>query len=302
MKKSRYQIKFLDMLIVSAICVIGIVFGSIFDWKLANLVYNPNSGLGAFFETFGESIAYAMIPLGGVFVFKALFPQKKVKWKILGISVLILANISCIYFLGDSFTYAHNDYGRRLNTFPSYLVATILSLLFTLLFSWVIRKDASSSYLLQAGVIILLARFAQFILMHGLKVLAARPRYRFLVNTDLNTNGEIFHAWWEFDFRGLSISDNYKSWPSGHCATASQLFLLPLLYPVRKGTRKNGRTRLFVFSFAVALLIAYSRRVYGAHFLSDVSFGLLVGSLCAYLSTAMMYVLVGKKKRRQEEQ
>ncbi len=302
MKKSRYQIKFLDILIVSAICVIGIIFGSLFDWKLANLVYNPNSGLGSFFETFGESIAYAMIPLGGVLIFKALIQQKERKWKALGIAVLVLANLACIYFLGDSFTFAHNDYGRRLNTVPSYLVATILSLLFTLLFYWVIRNDASSSYLLQAGIIILMARFIQFVLMHGLKVLAARPRYRFLVNPNLNTDDEIFRQWWEFHFRGLSISDNYKSWPSGHCATAAQLLLLPLLYPVRKGQRKNGRTRLFVFSLAVDLLIAYSRMVYGAHFLSDVSFGLLVGSLCAYLSTAVRYALVGKKKRRQEEQ
>ena len=114
MKKSRYQIKNIERIIVAAICIIGILFGSFFDLKIAEKIYNPYSGFGAFFETYGESIAYARIPLGGVLIFKGTFKNQKRWMKFLGIGIFVLSLLVCIYFLADSFTYEHNDYGMRL--------------------------------------------------------------------------------------------------------------------------------------------------------------------------------------------
>lgn len=301
MKKSRYQVKLAERLLIALIAVAGIVTGSFLDLKIAQSVYNPDSGFGAFFETFGESIAYARIPLGGVLLFKGFFDKKTAYKKAIAVLFLILSDLACIYFLADSFTYAHNDYGRRLNTVPSYIVATIITLAFSALFFFVILNE-NKSYLLQIGFIILVSRLAQFIVMKVLKNRAARPRYRYLVDSSLNTSGDTFRNWWQFDFHGFgSLADSFKSWPSGHTATAAQLLLLPLIYPVLKWKLPMGRTRLFFLSLIIVIRIAFSRRVYGAHFLSDVSFGLFVGAFMAYLTTFVSYRLIGKKKMQEKE-
>ncbi len=297
MKKSRYQIKNIEMIIIGIICLIGIVFGSFFDWQIAQKIYNPYSGFGAFFETYGESIAYARIPLGGVLIFKGTRKCQKLWSKLLGIGIFILSLLACIYFLADSFTYSHNDYGMRLETIPSYIIASIIVFAFTAIF-FAIIKDTNSSYLIQIGAIILVSMLAQFLIMSFLKVLACRPRYRFLVDSTLNTDGIVFHSWWQFNFHGFkSLGDSFKSWPSGHSATASQILLLPLIYPALKWQWKGGRSLLFVIGLFITLLIAFSRRVYGAHFLSDVSFGILVGSLTAFLVNRTRYLVVGRKQR-----
>lgn len=300
MKKSRYQIKYLDLIIVAAICVLGIIFGSVFDLKIAQKVYNPDSGYGAFFETFGESIAYARIPLGGTLIFKGAYKNKTLWKKIVGYAVFVLSLLACIYFLADSFTFAHNDYGRRRETVPSYLMVARITLAFTSLFFAILSED-NSSYLIQIGAIMLVARLGQFVVRKGLKILNARPRYRFIVDPLLNTDGIAFRSWWQFRFQGFSIPDSFKSWPSGHTATAAQLLLLPLIHPALKWQRKKGRDVLFFVSLAIALIIAFSRRVYGAHFLSDVSFGLFVGAFCAYLVCQVRFLLFGKKKAIEEQ-
>lgn len=300
MKKSRYQIKNIERIIVAAICIIGILFGSFFDLKIAEKIYNPYSGFGAFFETYGESIAYARIPLGGVLIFKGTFKNQKRWMKFLGIGILVLSLLVCIYFLADSFTYKHNDYGMRLETIPAYIIASIITLTFTAIF-FAIINDSNSTYLVQIGAIVLISMLLQFLIMSFLKVLACRPRYRFLVDSNLNTDGVVFHSWWQFNFHGFkSLGDSFKSWPSGHSATAAQLLLLPLIYPVLKWQWKRGRSLLFVLALVRTLVIAFSRRVYGAHFLSDVSFGVFVGALTAFLTNRTMYLIVGRKQRSAE--
>ncbi|MFP9116414.1 phosphatase PAP2 family protein [Flavobacterium sp. RNTU_13] len=68
----------------------------------------------------------------------------------------------------------------------------------------------------------------------------------------------------------------WRSFPSGHSASAFALAAVLSLYTRRK--------TVCVFSIAIALCTAYSRIYLGHHFLTDVLGGITVGVLCAVLS------------------
>ena len=77
-----------------------------------------------------------------------------------------------------------------------------------------------------------------------------------------------------FDFRTMSWLDwTYQSFPSGHTTTGFALcFVVSFLAP-----------RSFPWMLALAVLIALSRIVVGAHYPTDVIGGAVVGTLGAYL-------------------
>ena len=94
-----------------------------------------------------------------------------------------------------------------------------------------------------------------------------------------------------FDFRTMSWLDwAYQSFPSGHATTAFALcFTVSFLLP-----------RSFPWMLALAVLIALSRIVVGAHYPTDVIGGAVVGTLGAYL-VRNAFVALGWVFRRQPD-
>ena len=83
--------------------------------------------------------------------------------------------------------------------------------------------------------------------------------------------------------QGVTLLSNFKSFPSGHTATAFALATsLVLLLPWWQ--------KRWWLAFVAALSIGYSRVYLGQHFLQDV----LAGSVLGVLSAAAMYVLLRK--------
>jgi len=103
-----------------------------------------------------------------------------------------------------------------------------------------------------------------------------------LVNTVRLTSGRArpnntraVHEWnglWQ-DHQFLLFNNNYHSFPSGHAGAASAFFAVPVF-----ARRTYGR-----WTFLIALAIAWSRVYLNVHHLSDVLFGILVGTVTAYI-------------------
>lgn len=118
----------------------------------------------------------------------------------------------------------------------------------------------------------------QYGLIEILKNTNSRPRYRYLINSTLNTNGDIFSPWWNFKpFQAKS--DYFKSWPSGHTGTAAVTLTLPLVVPFFRKQFKFLKFSLTTISVLYLFFIAFCRIYYGAHFLSDVSFAILITTI-----------------------
>ena len=83
-------------------------------------------------------------------------------------------------------------------------------------------------------------------------------------------------------------SDEFKSFPTDHtgnAACAILLCLLPLICTKLKGKERP----LFWSGVILTLLVAYSRMILGAHFLTDVTIGMGVTFVIAYIIVHCVY-------------
>ena len=309
MKKKFLGIPLYWFLVVFAIAIIGILFGSFFDKSLSNAIANSNNGFGKFVETFGESLAYSIGSIGALLIWMGLWRRKAIWLKIAGWVILVAGTVIMTYMLGDSF---YNNprseiviYGFLIgNAFLSYLVAfLILIAIDAIVFLILDKGEEKANVMLRIGCILVLAMLLQWGLMHFLKRIGGRPRWRFLYELGgvWKETPYDFQNWWNFAWFKNPKNDYFKSWPSGHTATASLAILLGLLPQVMKKPFRNSELVLFGCGLLYALIVAFARILAGAHFLSDVSFGLLVGSLSAFLCLFIGSKILPEKEKPQEE-
>ena len=121
--------------------------------------------------------------------------------------------------------------------------------------------------------------FADILVVNLIKIPWGRPRMR-LVAVDERA---CFLPWWQpgTDLRDTLVAagvaaEEFKSFPSGHTANASALMLLCLL-PRLSSKLEGKQTALFLTGFVWAVLVALSRIIMGAHYLTDTMAGFAVG-------------------------
>lgn len=135
------------------------------------------------------------------------------------------------------------------------------------------------------AVIVLLA---SLFFNQAVKFLWGRYRYRDLYKAD---NFMRFTPW----YLPQGINGN-KSFPSGHTNSATtMLLLINLLQLFKVSNKKLNIVKLLVIIFIVCT--AFSRIIYGAHYLSDVAFGF---ALCYTVYLIVYFQLYNTKKESTE--
>jgi membrane-associated phospholipid phosphatase len=84
----------------------------------------------------------------------------------------------------------------------------------------------------------------------------------------------------EARWNGPQLSSKYHAFPSGHTASSTAFFVA--LFLARK---KIGAPLLLI-----PILIALSRMIVGAHYLSDVTFAAIIGVICAFLALCWLSI------------
>ncbi|MBO4541393.1 MAG: phosphatase PAP2 family protein [Bacilli bacterium] len=309
MKKNLLGIPLFWYLIAFAVAIIGILFGSFFDKSLSDSIASSTNGFGMFVETFSESLAYSVGTIGALLLWLGLWRRKHILAKIIGWVALVGGTGFLTYKLGDSL---YNDkvsplvqYGFLIdNVILCYVVAfLILGAIDVVVFLLVDRSESKFNRLVRIGAIMVLAMLLQWLCMHFLKRIGGRPRWRFLYELGGVWEGEYydFQNWWQFAWFGHPNNDYFKSWPSGHTATASLVPLIALLPGVFKKDFKHSNLILFCSGMLYAFVVAFARILAGAHFLSDVSFGFLVGSLVSFLSLFLASKILPEKEEGSAE-
>ncbi len=295
MKKELYHYPLLILIILMCLSGIGIIFGTFFDLNVSKSIVDTSLWFGAFIESFGLSIPFIMTSLAGVLFFKALYPSEKMGLKVLGIILFIACIGASIYFAGHYLTSKYT-YGITFNKLIAYLIGGVMILLFTSLFMYII-KSSDKKGLIITGCIIIGVILLQLGVIELLKNLASRPRYRYLINDELNIAGDVFKYWYQWNPFSAK-SDHFKSWPSGHTGTSGTMLCLPLITPFIKKQHKYAKVVLTTIGVFYPLLVAFYRVRYGAHFLSDVSFGLLIVTI---IYTLLLFIAskVEKKEGKQ---
>ena len=142
-------------------------------------------------------------------------------------------------------------------------------------------RGADRRTVLRVAAVFLLVIFADILVVNLIKIPWGRARMRLVAVYDR----AYFMPWWQ---PGKALRDTlvaagvaaeeFKSFPSGHTANASSLMLLCLL-PQLSGKLAGKRTALFLVGFVWTSLVAASRIVMGAHYLTDTIVGFAVGLL-----------------------
>lgn len=278
--KKLFNVSLLYYLPFICLCLIGIIVGTFCDLNISSSIVNQSSAFGRFIESFGMVIVYFLINVSGVIVFKFLLNSKN-KWLFVLANVyLIFTYIASAYFIHNGFVNSKEvnvTYGFAYSKVISYVIAFIISSIYTAFSFLLIRKVDKD--LLIIALIFVIALILQVLIINLLKVLNCRPRYRNMLGAD-------YRPWYSLSPYSQN-NDLYKSWPSGHTATATITLLFPLLFINHS---KVKPVIVMSISYAYTLLIAFYRVYYGAHFLSDVSFGGLISALIC-----LLVIFIGNK-------
>ena len=150
---------------------------------------------------------------------------------------------------------------------------------------------------------IVLIMLMAFIAMQGLKSLFHRPRYRTVV---LGYEGIGFVPWYK-PFHGVSEfvetlgirKGEFRSFPSGHgVLSISMVYVLESLtwfFP----KLKNRGLVLCLFGFLFGTTIMLTRMILGAHYLSDVSAGAMIGTLLSFANTFLQHRIAMKSVKTE---
>ena len=118
----------------------------------------------------------------------------------------------------------------------------------------------------------------QVIVINILKVIWLRPRM-ILISTNENYS---FLPWYKFGKYLKDVSmDLFRSFPSGHTSSATTILLI-------KHMSNSKYNNVLVAIFII--IVAVSRLIIGAHFLTDVAFGALISFLLYKLVYKYVYL------------
>lgn len=260
------------LLSAGAFLLVMMVIGSVWDYPISRALYNQSNVLGLFFAAFGEYPAALGFAAAGAMLISARNREKRLRG-------VLQALAGCVLLLFGAAMAAVLPTGYL---DISIGLSAVIGLACTALAVWGILRlcrDADRGTVLRVAAVFLLVVFADILVVNLIKIPWGRPRMR-LVAVDERA---CFLPWWQpgTDLRDTLVAagvaaEEFKSFPSGHTANASALMLLCLL-PRLSSKLEGKQTALFLTGFVWAALVALSRIIMGAHYLTDTMAGFTVG-------------------------
>lgn len=296
MKKKLY---FIPLLLIPFLMII---FGSFFDLSINQAIYDPKNVFGLTMAAVGEGPGYAAIALiGGVLFFLGV-KHYKLWWQrtifiVGGIAALAIA----LYFQSrhvineNAFNIEHEWWALPFVGMPVGLL--ICGAGFG--FGYYLGKTSDNPHLLKMMIVLAGIMIITILLITVLKNVMQRTRFRFLAEKDIYLD---YGNWWEkgtIQVEGLE--EEFKSFPSGHTGTAALGMVTMAFIPMFKTKwmeKKWLQPVLILIGTVWTLVLAFSRMLVGAHFLSDVGFGFFITMLIYFVADLIFYP---NKRMKKEE-
>lgn len=268
--------------------IVGVLLGSFLDLPIDIDLYNPQSQWGWVMAAYGPLPCFWSLSAAGYWLLAQTKHQtgwKKTGEWILGVGLLIF----CVIYITNS----------GLNALSlEFIWALLLSLALVLLPGALLYQlvcDSSPGLQKRLFWLIVIVCAGQFIIVQTLKVIWLRPRF-LAIMIDPRVP---FVPWYapdrslvnEFSALYQSNADLFKSFPSGHTASAACMLIWSVLPLYEKElSQKWKRYITYAICFAVPVIVAISRMVLGYHFLSDVSAGFLISASLFSIGYYFLYI------------
>ena len=290
---TRNFIKAREYIVVFAIALAMIITGSFVDLGFSKAVYSytETNLFGVIMSGLAEAPTYLTMSFAGLLLIiscKELPGFKKVISIILGAAAIAFGAVMTF----DTFTniaefYRTEDYEKLIIAIGIVFDVLMHGLISLYIFKKCLRKNRDNMRMIAIALLSIIV--LELLLATILKFVFSRPRPRYLLDDDSIGDIQDFRNWWElqpFKCNELENPSDWKSCPSGHTATAiAMMFILPICALLNDDWQNNNKFRIASIYIGLlwGLLTAISRIYAGAHFLSDVGMGLLVGSLSGLL-------------------
>jgi len=281
----------IPLVIVLCITVLGVVLGSFFDLQISQAVASPTSTVGLLLSALGPTIGFsAVAACGGGFVAFALKGDYP-KW----LKVIFFILAACclgvsIYYPGGEWFGINGFYGAAPQII-GYLIVIIPEGA-AMVGGYFLFKDCQNKnmWIVFCAMIVMLC-IVLLAIITVLKGIMHRPRFRFLMESDF----ALFHNWWEpcKNYKDLmeqygTVSENFKSFPSGHTAEAS-IFVVPVTFlPLAHKKFEKYQMPLFIAGACLIVMVGFARVLAAAHFLSDVSMGATIMLLMLFITNEII--------------
>lgn len=248
----KYKPYIILFYVLSAGALIAAVFA---DLDIDKWLNNPQSPFAIWFYNTGEMPSRLICPIAGTILF---ITGKNSLQKFAGGLITLGGSAYLGYYISNYFFIEDNRFAFGI----LYGIGFGAVCLFVGRYINIPKKE--SEILRKLAVLGIIVMFVQLSVVEGMKYLWGRVRFR-----DLLADGsfDAFTPWYKIN----GINGN-KSFPSGHTAGAAMSYLMMLLpFASKKWDRK--RALCFIIPFIYSSVVAYTRLVMGAHYLSDVAMG-----------------------------
>ncbi|MBO4540595.1 MAG: phosphatase PAP2 family protein [Bacilli bacterium] len=270
MKKMR-----IPLLVAWGIAVFGIVMGSFFDLAVSTAIASPTNAFGLAISAIGPTLGFAGVAaMGGGFIVFALKGKYHIVLKVLFFVLAACCFGVSIYYPAGEYFGINGFYGAA-PKWVGYLIVLLPEAAAGVGGYFLFKDCKNPNMWIVFCIIIALLCIALLAGIPILKDIMHRPRYRLVSTTDV-----AFHNWWEPcpEYKELiqqydTVSDNFKSYPSGHTAEASILMVPITFLPLADKKFEKIQLPLFIGAFCWMLFIAFARILAAAHYLSDISTG-----------------------------
>lgn len=271
--------------IMAAIFAVLLLLGTFLDLTLAKALYSPNNVVATWITTIGiYPFAAAVVLFLGVQCERVAHstktkPAKTALVAIMAVSALLVGFVGAASLLdGDclgSIIPAVKD-----NRLAALALSPIIEWPLFLV-GWKLAARNDDKLLLKRSVCFVLVLLAAFAFMQLTKGIFNRPRYRIVAD---GLEGVGFVPWFRISPKPTELMaqfgldrNEFRSFPSGHAllsiSTISILLSLTWLFP----SLRNKRVQLCWAGFGFTVVIIFTRMLLGAHYLSDVAAGALLG-------------------------
>ena len=286
----------LHIYIVLGIFLIGFIIGSFVDLSLMESLFSENNTFGLVLSVIGTMPGYGCLAIlgGGMFAMALKKDEFSIPYRFIFYVLMATGLVTSIFFAGREF-FGVNGFSGAAPEWVGYLIALpVMAGLFYLGYRIAINSDNNRLWVLM--IVLMIAIFIALVPgVTALKSIFHRPRYRIVVRYGY----EEFHNWWQrcTNYKDVMAAtnvgkDEFKSFPSGHVGAASVFMLCAAFLPLVNSKYERIQLPIFYAGLAWSLLIAFSRILVGAHFLSDVSMGGMLTTIC--LIVAYYVVMKGK--------
>ncbi len=288
-----------DAVVIGVFLVVMLIVGTFLDYPLSASLYDPESGFGLILAAYGQLPSSAGAVLAGTLFLIGRNRDRKPVCIFQCVLGIIMIGVGVYMLCENPIEY------MDMNVILSCVIGLLISAGMAALAVFV-SINAQREDVILVAVIFLLVILSQMVIINIIKVPWGRPRMRLIMTDDR----AFFMPWYQ---PGTALKDTltaagvaaeeFKSFPSGHTGHAVILMLYGLLPWLRSGAGRKDPSgtkqtslsgtpviRLFVWiGFGWTVLVAFSRIIMGAHFLSDTAVGAGISFLCVLLIPALVF-------------